>query len=305
MNEIANEPMRKMNVFTRSWLLTKSAWQVLRADKELLIIDLLSFIAAVVILGLSSLFVFTELVVSTTPATKNISAGIPFDLVATALFVICFILITICNTLVEGAMVHAILTRLNGGDPTIRSSFSAIKPKLKRLVIFSFFVGIVGLVVQYLSERLPLAGKVMAWLGGAVFNVATFFVLPIIMTDGTDASPVKATRQSVAIIKQTWGESLALNVGIGLVAGSSIVVYLLTASVATLVVAMQSPAAGIATGALASLGLIALALVFSTLAVIVKTTVYYWATTGKEPVAFSKDVLRQTFTPKKARKLFV
>lgn len=303
MNQTALEPQVKMNIFTRSWLLTKSAWQVLRADKELALLPLIGMLAGVIITLAMVAALFAGLVIGAQETSTGFTSDGSWTYVATV--IVGSLLIGLVSNFIGGAMVHGVIERLKGGDPTVRSSLAGARRKFKGILFYSIFTGVVGLVVQYLIERVPFIAKFFVWIGGTAFNIATFFALPYIISDNNHTGPIDATKKSIGLIKKVWGESLVISVGVGIAGmligfGYSSISLLVIAGMATI-----STAAAAITGLITLFGLIAIVFIFSLLSAIAKTAIFYWATTGKEPAAFSKDVLRQTFTPKKARKLFV
>jgi hypothetical protein len=50
---------------------------------------------------------------------------------------------------------------------------------------------------------------------GTAWAVATYFVMPAVVVEGV--GPIKAVRRSSALLRRTWGESLAGAGGLGLI----------------------------------------------------------------------------------------
>ncbi|MGZ5365402.1 MAG: DUF6159 family protein, partial [Mycobacterium sp.] len=52
----------------------------------------------------------------------------------------------------------------------------------------------VGLVLRFLENRFPIAGRIAVWISGAAWAIATFFVVPVIAL-GT--GPFRSLKRSV------------------------------------------------------------------------------------------------------------
>ena len=83
----------------------------------------------------------------------------------------------------------------------------------------------------------------MAW------TVATFLTVPLLLSK--DIGPVDAVKESAMLLKKTWGQNLAGNVGIGLVFGlASFAVMLVGIGLAVMIFSTSPPLAvtiGVAT----------------------------------------------------------
>ena len=126
---------------------------------------------------------------------------------------------------------------------------------------------------------------------------ATFLVVPILVA--RDVGPIDALKESVDLLKRTWGENLAGNVGIGLAFG------LLTAAVVLFAVALVVGAAFVAGPELAIvvavLGALAVALVAviqAALSGIYSAALYRYAVDGQAPAGFGDGQLQAAFRAK-------
>ena len=144
------------------------------------------------------------------------------------------------------------------------------------------------------------------WLAQASWGVASFFAVPFIVTSPTPLGPVRATKQSVGLMKQVWGESL--------IAGGTVTLIAVIVSFAYLAIVIAVYAAlnlVITSGAVFTLmffgavgGLLLISALFSVLDAVVTAAIFYYATTGESPVAFDQRLMRQAFTHKQARNVF-
>lgn len=162
------------------------------------------------------------------------------------------------------------------------------------------------MIVQMVSDRMPFAGRVVAWIGVAAWSIATIFAIPVIVLSEEPIGPIKAVRQSSVTLKKVWGEGLIVNFGVGLIAGLSVFGYIaliILISIGLGNAHLPREVTGPLFLAAVVVGLL-MTMVFSTLTAIMRTALYYYATTGKAPEMFNKELLHASLTVKKARRIF-
>ena len=230
-------------------------------------------------------------------------------------FGICFYLaLTFVGTFFSGALIAGLLERFRGGTPTVGSVLATARQHTSPLFAFALLTGTIGYILNAIEERVPFAGQVATWLVGATWAVASMFAIPVIVGSSKKVGPLAATKQSVGIIKKTWGENVILNSSIGLVALASIVAFVVASAgigvVGGIVVnalhvsTMTTAIVGLAYGVLAIGGFVALCLLITMLSAAAKAAIYYYATTGTAPHMFEREVLQASFTKREARKVF-
>src|SRR6185369_14864230 len=77
------------------------------------------------------------------------------------------------------------------------------------------FAATVGTILKYIQENSGIIGKIITGLLGVVWNIATFFVVPVIAYE--NAGPIQAFKRSSSLMKEKWGESLGSTFSFGLV----------------------------------------------------------------------------------------
>lgn len=295
---------RKIGRFRRSVILTKSAWNVLRLDKELLTLPLIGTLISlpIIVLAVIGSILVEKGRIVTISQTNNSEYKASWHFIA--VFMVTGLLIGIVANFIAVAVSRAALDRFEGKDPTVRGSLVAARARMKAILLFTMLSTGIGLVLSVIRDRVPFAGKVLTWIGDTAWAVASFFVIPMIAHEEAHIGPISATKRSIGLIRRVWGESLIVNLGISLIALLSFVTMSMVGVAATIGATMVNTALGFTVGALSVLGMLVLVIIFSVLSSIAKTAVYYWAETGVTPETFNKDLMRQAFTPKKARRLF-
>lgn len=296
----------KIGRFRRGWELTKSSWGVLKLDKELAILPVVSMVVSVVAcvgiaIGLMALAVGVLKIFG----VHNFATNSPWPLLPLALC-LAFTL-SIVGNFFSAAIIYGATERFRGGDPTLRSSLAGAWHKLGPLAAFSLMMATVGLALQVLENRLPIAGKIIAWLGGLAWSIATMLAVPVIVLSEDNVRPFAAVKQSSKTIRDVWGNGgVAAQFGISLVGVLTIFGYVgfwILLGVLTSSVAMPN-ALFATTLAVAVLGFFLLLAVFGALTSIAKAALYHYATTGQAPELFNQQLLQASMTQKKARRIF-
>lgn len=299
----------------KSILLVRGAWRSLWLDKKLATIPILTFgltiLIMLVIVGIGFLNPWGEVYSVTSTSKSGLATSLSLMPLGYVLLIIMALLTSFVSSLGVGAVIHGAIERFKGNSPTIRDSLSAAwkrKIPLFGFVLFSFTI---GYIINQIASRIPyFGGLIIGWLAGAAWGIASFFALPIIIEDEKFLNPIEATKKSLSIMKQIWGESLATAVGIGAFEFLVIILYTVFVTIGAIIVGLMGNftssliVPGIILGTFALITLFAIVFVFSILEIFVKAALYYYATTGESPVAFDKNILRQAFTTKKAKKVF-
>jgi len=155
-------------------------------------------------------------------------------------------------------------------------------------------------LLQVIRDKTDLLGDLFAGLADAAWGVLTFLVVPILVVE--DIGPIEAIKRSGSLLKQTWGEQVIGNAGIGLVMG--LITFAAIATGAMLVV-MAASIGGIVlaipVGAVAVLVVAAIIATGSALNGIYRAALYRLAAEGASTGVFSDDLIRNAFVPKTSR----
>lgn len=274
-----------MGRFRRSWELAKSSWATLKADRELLALPAFSFLASLLVLGVFLGLVFIVDYDSTTGFDD-------FELstAGTILLVLAGVALAIVATYFQAAMVGGARERLTGGDPTISSALGTATSRLGLIVPWALFSWTIGAVLRALEENAGAIGRFVVSLIGMAFRVVTFLAVPILVVE--KLGPIATLKRSAELFKRTWGENLAGQAGIGIVAFVAMIPIVI---VAALIGAAISPILGI----IVAVPLVAVvAVVTTSLTAVYQTALYQYATTNEVPAGFEDSNLGGAFVQK-------
>lgn len=273
---------------TNSWELVKASWQVLLADKELMIFPVVAFFASLVVLV--TFAVPTVLAGVLDSAVTNGDVGV-FSYVVAFLFYAVMYFVTI---FFNSALVGAAMIRLEGGDPTVRDGFRIAFSKLGTIFGYAVIAATVGVILRTISERSGTLGRIVVSLVGFVWNIATFLVVPVLVVE--NVGPLDAVKRSANLLKQTWGEQIAGNLSVGVIFGLITFGVILLGIPLVILAVLSGSVALVVTAVLLILLLIMLiSLVSSTLSGIYTAAVYRYATTGDTGGYFDADMVKDAF----------
>ncbi|MCY3584713.1 MAG: DUF6159 family protein [Acidimicrobiaceae bacterium] len=276
-----------MGRFANTWRLTKNSWSLLKQDRELLWLPVLSMLTILAIVAAAAVVGFVTGSFDASGGAESVEGsavvlGLVFAFVATATVVY-----------FEGALVAGAHERMTGGDPTVRSAMSKAASRLPSLLGWALITMTVGLVLRFLRERLGWLGQMLTFLAEAAWGVATYLVVPAIIID--DFRSFASVKHSMSLVRRTWGENLIAQAGFGLLGFViALPIILVAVLIATLV-----PGIGLYIGiAVGVIGVLAVSVVVSALSLYFKTALYEYATDGVAHGGFDIDEMEASFRSK-------
>ena len=269
-----------MGKIGRTVELAKASLEVLRADKELLLLPVLSFVASAFV-G-ATFLIPTLLVVDQESPLTYVIAFVAY--VALAYVTIFF------NT----ALVAAADERLQGGDPTLGSALRGASKRAGRIFPWAVVSATVSILLRTLEQRGGIFGRIAASLAGLAWGLVTFLVIPVLVIEDV---PVRdAIRRSGELFKRTWGENVVAMVGFGLL---GFVAVLPAVALVGLAVASGNATVAVIAVAVAVVWIIGVAVVLSALNAIFQTALYRFAADGQPVGPFTPEIMGSAFAPKR------
>ncbi|MFA4861693.1 DUF6159 family protein [Methanoregula sp.] len=269
----------------RSFSLVKTSWSILMQDKKLLAFPVMSGIISLIVLAtfLLPLFMAGSLDDAVPGGSLVFYVGL-FLFYLVSYFVVIFF-----NT----ALILCVNARLNGREMGVGEALSASLRHFPSILAWALISATVGLLLQVLAEKAGFIGEIAAGLIGGAWGLVTFFVVPVLMLE--EKGVVDSMKESVALVKKTWGESI---VG----SGSIMLIFLAIGLVAFLGV-LATMFLGNAMVFWAAIFLfiilvIVLGVVASAMQGIFLTALYQFAKTGTVPSAFDRDLIANAFVAK-------
>lgn len=282
----------------RGWGITKASWALLKQHPKLLLLPILSTLALLALIGAIVASVYVGATGQRLRQFTDFLEGVNFEspmfyLAAFAFYFVCAFIAIFFNA----ALVFCALEAFAGRTPSLRAGLSTAMGRLPQILGWALVSATVGLALNMLQnmlrDRLGFLGSLLGGLLEVGWAITTYFVVPVLVVDGV--GPIEAVKRSWAILKRTWGESLAGEGGLGIIS------FLLLLPAILLVVLVG--AAGMAPALmvlvpLAILYIVCLSVVFAALGAIFRTGTYIYATTGKAPSNMDPALLQAAFRKK-------
>jgi hypothetical protein len=210
--------------FSNSMQLFRQSWSVLQQDKKLLILPAISgtLLFLLVGIGVGALVV----VIASKPEFQNSrgssqnaaaelreSMGMLWYVAIGAIYFVTHFVMTFFQT----ALMACIMERLDGRTPSLRAGLALACTRIPQLLAWSLLTATVGVVLNALKEKAGWIGRL--FLGGieAVWNIATFFVVPVLVVEGV--GPITAVKRSATVVRRQWGEALITQFGFSMITG--------------------------------------------------------------------------------------
>lgn len=276
-----------MGRFANTWRLTKTSWSLLKQDRELLWLPVLSMLTILAIVAAAAVVGFVTGSFDADGGTESLGGS------AAVLGLVFAFVVTASVIFFEGALVAGAHERMTGGDPTVRSAMGKAATRLPSLLGWAFITMTVGLLLRFLRERMGWLGQMLTFLAEAAWGVATYLVVPAIIID--DYRSFAGVKQSMSLVRRTWGENLISQAGFGLLSFVlSLPIILVAVLIATLV-----PGVGTVIGIVVGVaGVLAVTVVVSALGLYFKTALYEYATDGVAHGGYDVNQMRDSFRTK-------
>ena len=300
-------PVMKLGKFQASRMIVKESFALLRQDKEVMWFPFLAALSSLVLFVMIGLLYFFlvlkgDTTIFTALSTENdaqvqsyfehIAAGTN-ALSYGILFLYYVLSFLVVNFFQAGIFIIA-HARMNGEDLNFMDGIRGARNRFGKILAWSLISATVGMILNVIENRSQFVGRIVAALLGATWAILTFFSLPALVIG--NASVKDSFKESASIIRKTWGETIIMNVGVGLFFALLLVLGIIVFGVGVFLSATLSVV--IPLGVLLIVYMIVLAVVSSTLSAIFKLALYEYARTGQVPAGFSSQLIRQAMQKK-------
>jgi hypothetical protein len=269
----------------------RSSWEVLKAEKRLVLFPLISFICCVLVLLSFGLPLWANGFPNSEQLHQRplLYYGMLFLFYFLNYFIVIFF---------NSAVIACAVLRMRGGEPTLATGINAALARLPQIIAWALMAATVGLILRALEnlarKRAAFVGQIVASLLGMAWSVMTFLVVPILVVE--KKGPFEAVKESVALLKKTWGEQLVGNVSFGLVFILLALAGVIPVLLGGLVVHSAMPL-GVLLIAAGAIYLIGLGAVQSTLQTIFQAALYLYARDNRAPRGFDESQLSSAMAP--------
>jgi hypothetical protein len=273
---------------SRSWDLVKASATVLRQDKHLLVFPFISGLASLAVILCFALPIFGLKAYDHLDGNEAMMYSTGFLFYVVQYFVMFYFNV---------ALVGATMIRMDGGAPTIGDGLRLANSRFGAILGYAIIAATVGMILRAIQERVGFLGRIIVGLLGVGWTIATFLVVPVLAA--RDQGPIDSIKDSAAMLKQTWGENVIGQAGIGLVFG--LLFFGMVIVGAGLVALAAQSGSMLLIGAavvLVALAFLLMFLVQSALAGVYSAALFRYADKGSASAGFDNGALQHAFAPK-------
>ena len=216
-----------MGKIERSWTLFKRSMEVVGSNKKLLLFPIIVFILTCII-GLFFLVpialwdtghAYTDAAhwkslaeswIALVDRTDNLYISPSVYALVAFVYLFSMFLATFLNV----AFYNEIFNALNDRSVSVFGGLRFATTRLRPILLWSLFSGLVGLAIKVLEERAGFIGRWVMKFIGLAWSAASVFVVPAIVREENHANPMHFLRASASMLRRTWGESLTGYLGI-------------------------------------------------------------------------------------------
>jgi len=270
-----------MGAISRGFRLAKASWGVVRQDRELLWLPVLSFLCSLVVIAVFAL--------------GAVGIGIPEQggSANPLLFVLAFVMyvaLSFVAIFFNAAVIGTAMQRLEGRDAKISEGIALARQHLGKILVWALITATVGMILRSLQERAGLLGRILIGIVGVAWNLITFFVVPVLLYEPVGVGG--SIKRSASIFRERWGEQFIGSGTIGLAMFLlSIPIVLIGGALAATLPPLGIPLLVLALGALIAVG--------AACTGVFNAALYRYATTGKASGAFTDEDLAGSFRPRR------
>lgn len=233
--------MKLFDRLSNGWKLGRMSLNVIKDNPTLMIFPVISGFAMILLtasfLG-GGWFLFGDQVSTmldeTTPAAGMDALGY----ISLFLFYLCnYFIVVFFNV----ALVHCARLIMDGEEASVSDGIQYAQTRIGTILAWAALAATVGMILRTIQENAGSLGQIISGIIGIVWNVATFFVVPVIAYE--DVNPIEAVKRSGQMIKEKWGESIGANFSFGVF--TLIGIFLIALPIAAISWALVHPVAGI------------------------------------------------------------
>jgi hypothetical protein len=289
-----------MGRISNSLQLAKTSWDVLRSDKRLTIIPVISAACSGVVMAAMGVGIFatvkriepsaasetfrtTQTGLSSAAAQAGYQPTPATYVVAIAGGLLLSIIVTYCTA----ALISAAHARLTGADGSIGAAFARATSRFPQLLGWAIINYTVGMVMRAINERAGIIGRLLTSALTLAWTVISWLTIPYIVIDGV--GPISALKQSTTALKRTWGENLIANIGLGII---NLFIFL---GAVVLFAVFAIPGLWLVSVVVTLVYIAVAATIMSALTGIYRTALFMYASSGTVPMGFDQELLANAF----------
>jgi hypothetical protein len=270
-----------MGSVSRGFRLAKASWGVVKQDRELLVLPVISFFCSLAVMIVFGLGMWG---IGLPARGESPSPGIY------VLGFVLYVALAFVTIFFNAAVIGTAMKRLEGQDAKISDGLMLARQRIGKIFVWALVTATVGMILRAIQERSGIIGRILLGIVGIAWSVLTYFVLPVLLFE--PAGVGEAIKRSTSIFRQRWGEQFIGQATIGLAFFLlSIPIVLVGGLLSAAVPILGVPLLVIAIGVLMAIA--------AACSGVFNAALYRYATTGEASGAFSVEDMNSSFRPRK------
>ena len=270
-----------MGSISRGFRLARASWLVVKKDRELLWLPVISFLCSLVVMAV---FGLGMLGIGLPKQGETVSPGIY------VLGFFMYVALSFVTIYFNAAVIGTAMKRLRGEDAKISDGLALARQHIGKIFVWAVLTATVGMILRQLQERAGIVGRILIGLVGIAWSVLTYFVVPVLLFEPVGVG--ESIKRSTQIFRERWGEQFIGNATITL---AVILVGIPIVLVGALLAAVAPPVGIlvliVSIGALMAIG--------AACSGVFNAALYRYATTGEASGAFSVEDMNASFRPRR------
>jgi hypothetical protein len=270
-----------MGSISRGFRLARASWWVVKKDRELLWLPVISFLcslAVMIVFGLGM-----------------VGVGLPKqgETASPGIYVLGFFLyvaLSFVTIYFNAAVIGTAMKRLRGEDAKISDGLALARQHIGKIFVWAVLTATVGMILRQLQERAGIIGRILIGLVGIAWSVLTYFVVPVLLFEPVGVG--ESIKRSTQIFRERWGEQFIGNATISL----AVVLIAIPVVIVGALLTAVAPPVGIVV-LIISIG--ALMAIGAACSGVFNAALYRYATTGEASGAFSVEDMNASFRPRR------
>jgi hypothetical protein len=270
-----------MGSISRGFRLARASWLVVKKDRELLWLPVISFLCSLVVMVV---FGLGMLGIGLPKQGETVSPG------SYVLGFFMYVALSFVTIYFNAAVIGTAMKRLRGEDAKISDGLALARQHIGKIFVWAVLTATVGMILRQLQERAGIVGRILIGIVGIAWSVLTYFVVPVLLFEPVGVG--ESIKRSTQIFRERWGEQFIGNATITLaVILIGIPVVLVGGLLAAVVPPVGIVVLIISIGALMAIG--------AACSGVFNAALYRYATTGEASGAFSVEDMNASFRPRR------
>jgi Family of unknown function (DUF6159) len=179
------------------------------------------------------------------------------------------------------ALAFAANEQIEGRRITVRQALDMAWSRRRVVFSWALLSAVVGMIISLIESRLGVLGRLMGFLGGLAWAVATFLVVPVLAFE--DLGPIEALKQSSHLFKTTFGTVARSALRFGALFLGWMLLAMAVTGVGVAIALSGTPVLGVPVAVLGVIGFFIVSMYLAAAGMYMRTILYRYATNKPLP----------------------